>query len=465
MTLAQARALLGPALVWCLPYEPEEDLRRLRGLADWALRYTPIVAVDAPDGLLLDIAGCEHLFGGEARLLEDMAAALAERGWLARLAAASTYGCAWALARYGESPDGDRSSIRTVPDGALREALGALPVEALRIDRPLVEALHEIGIERIAHLFALPRRELAVRFGPLLLQRLDRAAGALPERVQTHQPPRRWEVQREFDGPVTRLEVVEVAVLELLGALLASLGAEARGIRHLEIVLRRERQAPAALRIALTHASRDAAHIAGLLRPKLERLHLGWGVEEVRLAAVRTGRCRDEQEWLWEALRETDVSQERDRTALGEWLDRMRERVGAASICRTQACESHAPERVFALRAVHDIDALAPPRRALRPAELCRADRPSRLLTPPEPARVMSLVPDGPPVWLDWDRLAGRVTTAHGPERIALPWWTGEQTMHIRTRDYYQVQDEHGRWLWLFRSVELQGWYVHGVWA
>ena len=57
--------------------DPAADAAALRRLALWCLRYTPIVATwdeaGGADGLFLDITGCAHLFGGEERLLADLA--------------------------------------------------------------------------------------------------------------------------------------------------------------------------------------------------------------------------------------------------------------------------------------------------------------------------------------------------------------------------------------------------------
>jgi hypothetical protein len=48
-----------------VPADADADRRLLVAIADWCDRYTPLVALDAPDGLFLDITGCAHLFGGE----------------------------------------------------------------------------------------------------------------------------------------------------------------------------------------------------------------------------------------------------------------------------------------------------------------------------------------------------------------------------------------------------------------
>src|SRR5690606_35466224 len=68
--LADARAM-HPVLE-VIETDPVADRRLLDGLADWCDRYTPLAAIDGEDGLILDITGCAHLFGGESALLSDL---------------------------------------------------------------------------------------------------------------------------------------------------------------------------------------------------------------------------------------------------------------------------------------------------------------------------------------------------------------------------------------------------------
>ena len=101
MSLAHARALLGNDLtLFTIPHEPNEDQRRLVVLARWAERWSPVVCVDPPDGILIDLTGTEHLFGGEAKMLSRIERSLRRFGLTARLGIASTVGTAWAVARY-----------------------------------------------------------------------------------------------------------------------------------------------------------------------------------------------------------------------------------------------------------------------------------------------------------------------------------------------------------------------------
>src|SRR5512139_3274807 len=122
MMLADARALC-PGLA-VAPSDPARNLAFLETLALWAQRWGPWSALDPPDGMIVDITGVAHLFGGERALIADAAQRLAARGLAARLAIAPTAGAAWALAHYG-------------PEHAILESgghLDDLPVAALRLD-------------------------------------------------------------------------------------------------------------------------------------------------------------------------------------------------------------------------------------------------------------------------------------------------------------------------------------------
>src|SRR5262245_25446168 len=100
MALADARAMYPRIAV--ADADPDADRHLLSAIADWCDRYTPLVGLDPPDGLILDITGCAHLFGGEEALRRDIEARLSMQGLQARAAVADTVGCAWAVARYGE---------------------------------------------------------------------------------------------------------------------------------------------------------------------------------------------------------------------------------------------------------------------------------------------------------------------------------------------------------------------------
>src|SRR5256884_4237125 len=99
LALAQARAM-HPTLT-AVPEDQAADTRLLDAIADGCQRYTPLVTVDPPDGVLLDIGGCAHLFGGEENLRDDLLAPGARSGFSAPAALPRTLRAASPTARFG----------------------------------------------------------------------------------------------------------------------------------------------------------------------------------------------------------------------------------------------------------------------------------------------------------------------------------------------------------------------------
>ena len=66
---------------------------------------------------------------------------------------------------------------------------------------------------------------------------------------------------------------------------------------------------------------------------------------------------------------------------------------------------------------------------------------------------------DGQPISFTYGGLVHRLVHVRGPERIAGQWWNGSG----KTRDYFDVADTRGGRFWMFRVMETNLWYLHGV--
>src|SRR4051794_38080981 len=176
--LGQARAL-DPDIA-TLEEDAGADAALLEQIADWCLRYTPLVACDVPDGLLLDLSGCAHLYGGEDALVADLSRRLEAAGFAYRIAIAGSIGAAWAAAHYGEPGN--------YLCGEAPRLLAPRPLAALRIDGAGVAALARVGLKRIGDIVDLPRAPLTARFGVELLRQLARALGAEHEPLNPRLP-------------------------------------------------------------------------------------------------------------------------------------------------------------------------------------------------------------------------------------------------------------------------------------
>lgn len=430
--------------------DPAADAAGLARLAGWCLqRYSPIVAVDPPAGLFIDVTGAAHLRGGEASLLEDLVTHLERVGIAARAALADTAAAAHAVARFAAT-----GPTIVVPSGGSADALAPLPIAALRLPRGVCDELRRLGLERIGQLMAMPRAQLAQRFGALVLLRLDQALGRAAEPIDPLLPAELPAVRRAFAEPIATAEQLQRVIPPLTDALCRQLDDRSLGARRLDLVFHRLDRYPQSLRIGTSQPSRNPRHLARLLAMKLETIDPGCGVEAMTLIAS-----------LAEPLVPVQLASAVGGVAAGahlaELVDRLGNRLGPGRVYRLAPVESDIPER-----ALRRLPALAPATGATWPAAL---PRPARLLMPPEPVEAVALLPDQPPALFVWRRVRHRVRAADGPERVYGEWWRCEAETAL-VRDYFRVEDAAGGRFWLFRSSDgfdpapiAWRWYVHGL--
>ncbi|MDP6842741.1 MAG: DNA polymerase Y family protein [Rhodospirillales bacterium] len=498
MALADARALYPTLRV--RQVAPDADIRALKRLSAAAMRYTPWVAIDplggkdsagfsgllgglgGDAGLWLDVSGCAHLFGGEDALLADLIGRFEGHGFAARAGVAATPGAAWALARFAET-----TSYILAP-GTEREALGPLPVAALRIGDRAAEALERVGLRRVDDLLKMPRGPLAKRFGRAVLERLDQALGKTGEPISPRRESAIIHARRVFAEPIGRTGDIEAALAGLLGDVAAGLETAGLGARRLDLNLYQVDNSAARVRIGSSRPVRDPGHLARLFRDKMEDFDAGFGVEVMALAAVETARLALRQGELANELASGlagDKGETVTADATARLVDRLAGRLGPGNVTRLSPQASHVPER-----ASREIPVLTTKKDRAENGETHpetqdlwpnvwqgpprRGPRPIQLLAQPMPIEVMAPVPDGPPVLFRWRRRQHRVAAAEGPERIAPEWWQrqgclppGATTLEHGTRDYYRVEDEGGKRYWLFREGLYRPdrpprWYLHG---
>ncbi|MCK5747402.1 MAG: DNA polymerase Y family protein, partial [Oricola sp.] len=370
-----------------VPADIEADRRLLIAIADWCDRYTPLVALDGPDGLFLDITGCAHLFGGEHRLLADLMARLYEQGFAVQAAVAATPGAAWAAARYCEAP-------LCIEKGAEAPVLAPFLLAALRLDAETLAGLAKVGLKTIGQLIDAPRAPLARRFGRQCLLRLDQALGAVEEAISPRLPVPALSAERRLAEPVGRTEDVEQLLLALAMRLKPGLERRGVGTRVLEYALFRVDGVVYRLCVGASQPVRDPETVVKLFRERLaavgDELDAGYGFDLVRLSVLADGAMPDGQGDFAEAGEAGDPD-------VALLLDRIAARLGTGAVTdgphpvsRPVAVESHEPERAeIRGPAIHAPDAL--------PANHPAAPRPARLLSRPEPVEVVAGVPEGPP--------------------------------------------------------------------
>lgn len=441
MAVADARAAFGELVVIDEMRGQAAKLLRLLGLG--CIRYTPIVSLDLPDGLLLDISGCVHLWGGERGYLKEIVLKLRDAGFDARASIADTPGAAWAVARFAK--------VRPIiPWGEQAAALAGLPPSALRLQPEVLDKLQKLGFRTIRPLLELPPQMLRRRFGQDLLLRLDQAFGRVEEYFEPLVPPVPYAERLPCLEPIRTATAIEIAIEKLLQALCLRLQAEGKGIRKAILKCHRIDGKKVQVGITTTKGSHSVSHLLKLFCLQVSKIEPALGIELFILEAIQVEDMETVQEQIWaEAKGLAD-------TALAELLDKIAGKVGAASIRRYLPSENHWPERSIKLAT-----GLSEEPQSAWPESL----RPISLLSSPEPIEVMALVPDHPPKVFVHKGKRHNIAKADGPERIGREWWQ-DKGEH---RDYYMVEDSEGCRYWVFRSGAYDStdahWYLHGYFA
>lgn len=440
-TVADSKATL-PALQ-SLDAVPGQAEKLLTAIGHFCYRYTPVVTVDLPDGLLLDITGCAHLAGGELPYLEKIVRQLHETGYYVQAAIADTTGAAWAMARYGGE--------RIIAPGQQRAALQPLPPAALRLDPAVLQRLSKLGFRHIGGFMNKQRSVLRRRFGEGLILRLDQALGIQEEMLLPLVPPAEYRERLPCLEPICTRTGIELALQQLLEKLCGRLEKEGKGIRSVVFSGNRVDGQDVQIDISTVLPSVSIPHLFKLFELKIGQLEPGMGIELFTLEAVHSEDLNARQESLFELT--GDLADKE----IAELVDRIRSRLPGVQIRRYLPAEHFWPEQsLSATGSLTEAAATYWPAKA----------RPVELLARPEPIEVTAPIPDYPPMLFRYKGMVHTIKKADGPERIERAWWMdgGEH------RDYYCVEDAEGRRYWVFRlghydKTEPPGWYLHGFFA
>ncbi|MGO9170600.1 MAG: hypothetical protein ACLP7P_01350 [Rhodomicrobium sp.] len=369
--------------------EPEACEQALMALAAWAQRYSPLTAPAHGSGLWLDIAGCAHLWGGEAGLAAELLGRLEARGIPARAAIAPTFGAAYALAHHAEryviapdvTPESTSVLIRGLtPTGITRNSpsscpspvphpladagtpgcklakpslpgegwgerdklaalLAPLPVERLRIGEETASLLRKLGLFTIGAVQKLPRGPLSRRF-PDLLPQLDKTLGLAQEAIEFLRAPTPWIERLRFAEPISAPGDLERVTAKLLETLCARLEAQRQGGLTFEINFFRSDGSVQTLAVSAALPTRDAARMMRLFREKLGFIDPGFGVDLAMLAVPHAEPLDERQSSILTAGQNAACVEE-----LAALIDSLENRLGKGRVYRLAPQESYIPER------------------------------------------------------------------------------------------------------------------------
>jgi protein ImuB len=428
-------------------------------LAGWAGQFSSqVLALPAAagEGVVLETGGSERLFGGRVALRRRIGRSLATLGFAASAGAAPTARGAWWIARARLRGIAARDAH---DPQALRAAIAPLPLDLPAWEEGAVAALRALGLANLGEVLALPRDSLSRRFGPGLLEDLDRALGLRPDPQAPFTAPERFHARIELPADLTEGAQLACAARRLLasleGWLRARNAAAARIVLRVHHGTRRGRAvAPTEVELSLALPERDGERLARLLDERLARLALPGSARELELIVEHPQAFPASNASL---LPPAVQPGERDEGCL-RLAETLHARMGEGRVFALQVREDHRPECGYR---VVEVDArLSPAQRAgERPGERVGVSGIRPLLLLPCPRALPE--DEGP------------LSLLAGPERIEAGWWAQEgaqgaaQDAHAGVqRDYYVARTPRGQLLWIYRDLVPPGnWFVHGLFA
>jgi protein ImuB len=420
--------------------EPARTAVVLQRLCLHAQQFTPLVSIEMPNALLLEIRGSVKLFGS----LEILHARIDETWRRLELSARSatapsTLAALW-LARAGR-----RELIEDA--GSIAGKLAALPVTCTAWDAERLEALRALGILRIGEVLRLPRAGMTRRFGASLMLDLDIALARQAAPRRAFEARERFRERCNFEAEVETVVYLEKALEPLLAHCAKFLRERQAGVQALELRLRHRNSPVTRVRFGLASVTGEERRLADVLSQRLSQLELAAPIVGLTLVSGPLQPL---------AAACLDVFAHPGRRAGGrdtapQLVERLRARLGETAVYGICAVAEHRPEaawqRVQALR----LDTVRPGERRPPPPLDPGMPRPVLLLNEPAELSISQIRQ------LD----CGEMILEEGPERIESGWWDGKEV----ARDYYVVRQAGGMRLWIFQERRSKHWFLHGVFA
>ena len=437
LSAAQARC---PALV-VLNRSAEVERRELVSLACRVRKITPLVSLEPPRALVLEVGGSLKLWGGLDSIGKALGKELGRRRLTAHLCTAPTALAALWLARDGRE---DVLSAKR-----LSGCLGTLPLRVTGWPQATRRRLKKMGVETVGDCLRLPRDGLIRRVGQRCLDDLDQSLGLQQDLRVSFRPDRRFSSVVEFQEEVAEPQVIAEAGKKLILRLADALHrhqAQIAGCRYEFHHLRRPATVVRINQVVPTYESRK---IADLFLSRLETLSLPAPVTALSLTTGKTVPMTGLNSTLFPACPEIAP-----KTTLGELIARLRVRFGAEAIHGLGLAEDHRPEAAWSRVENHRPEGAWS--KVKNPGGRPVADEDS----PGHPQRPLWLLPA--PVSVTAARSGHKhLQLESGPERVEAGWWEGRDT----SRDYYVARGSRGKRLWVFRDrCSGRGdWYLHGI--
>ena len=462
-TKVQAEAFQGIVWRW---RSPSQEATAYAALLDCAWTISPRVEdgakrekQDFSDTAVLDIAGCEKLFGSPEKIAHDLKRVTSEVGFETNVAIAGNPLAAVCAAQ-------GFAGVTVIPAGEEGLRIGSLPLEALRIPFEFIETLKRWGIRTCGEFAALPEIAIVERLGQEGFHWWRLARGAEVHPLIAKEFPSHFEEYMDLDSPVELLEPLLFVLNRLLEQLWARLRMHILAIGEIKVILTLERNDSRSKKpvfhsrtLRLPVPARDNKLLLKLLQLDLEKHPPSLPVTAVRMLTIPV-KARPQQLGLFlplsPDLERLEITLKRIQNTVGE------NRVGAPVILDTHSPNAFQQNR-FVLPEMKE-------KRLITEKQTTAA---MRIFRPPIAATVE--FQEGRPTYLGCEGARRRILAFAGPWRTKGEWWSestwarDEWDIEVRTLrpkvqpDGDRESEEETALYRVYKDLRAKRWFVEGI--
>ena len=428
-------------------------------LREFAYSFSPIVEETRYDTVVIDVDGCELLFGSAYELANEIA--LRAKGTRMRAGLETTVNVAVAANPDAAIHAATRlSGITFVSPGEELTCLGEFPVDHLdyslvNIEKKIADEIFETfrlwGISTFADLASLPTTGVSERLGQAGIRLQQLAAGKTDRQLRVKQPEPVFANSIELEHALSELEPLSFMFARLLHQLCAALNAYALATNELFVVMQLEDQTTHERKLSLPYPMRDHKVFLKLLLLDTE-MHPPQAAVRAISISCEPVKPRVLQNGLFVPLAPAP-----DKLELT--LARLAKLVGEENIGSPGLLDTHRPDAFIMKR--FTLQTKRNSKFEFRNAKSAALG--FRMFRPP--LRAIVQVDQGWPTQISaWGKqrsVYGKVVSLAGPWRTTGDWWREDRW----ARDEWDVTiDRQGQQSLyrIYRELDSKNWFVEG---
>lgn len=406
------------------PRDAHAEHRHLQAFKRCANRFTPMACLEPPTTVVFEVAASLKLFGGLDALCEQLRHDLNRCSHRYYLSMAPTAAASSVLARAGRE-------IKVTDRADLRSSLGELPLESLGLMADTRQKIKALGIDSLHELWRLPRHDVARRFGPEVIQKIDYMLGARPDPRRPDHSPLDFTGQHDLEEGTGDMELLLLVARSLLARLVKFLQHADATTKEIHVLLHHNEASVTRIKVGTRLPTRSLDQWTKLLSEHMPGHRLE---APVVCVGLRSERLLPNDAATADLFRCGDPARDWARS-----LDELEARLGKNCVWTPKLAADHRPEYAWH-RSGHDLAASSPN----------HTHRPLWLFQNPQQLRYRT-----GRVWR-----SGPLHIIAGPERIESGWWNGREYC----RDYYTATSPQDGRLWIFQDLKQKNrWYLHGL--